>query len=690
MSYPETRRVDQRDTYHGIEVADPYRWLEADVRSSPEVAAWVDAQNAYTRSVLDALPGRGYVAGRLEALMDRPRIGSPFKAGGRYYHYRAEAGQEQAALMMCERLGEPWRVLLDPNQWSGDGSVALSTLSFSEDGRYVAYATTESGSDWQTVRVMEILSRRVLSHRLDWVKCWSMPWAHDGSGFYYTRHPEPAPGQAFQALSVDQRLYFHRPGQPQTEDELVLERPDQPLWSFSPILSDRDDTLVVSVYVDSPSNNLLLVRPAGEADFRPLTPHFEGRHSYLGNDGRTFYLQTTRGAPMQRVVAVDLDRPEPEHWRTVVPESSPLLSAALFGDRLVLQYLERCLPVVRIRRLDGGLEREVSFPGIGTLGVHSSSFQGHRDHRETFYTFSGPLIPPTLYRYDLETGESSPIASAPVDADLSAYEVEPTHCTSRDGTRVPIFLIRPSGARPDGSRPALVTGYGGFNLPVPASFSPVHLAWLELGGVVAITNLRGGSELGEDWHRAGMLHNKQNVFDDFIAAAEHLVSTGWAAPGRVAAYGGSNGGLLVGAVLLQRPDLYGACLVINGVLDMLRYHRFTAGKYWVGEYGSSEDPDQLQTLLAYSPLHNVREGVRYPPTMVLTADTDDRVVPAHSFKFAAALQRVAEQTGQDALLRVSRGAGHGAGNALRHVIAQWTDSLVFLMHHLEIPAPDTP
>jgi len=671
---PATRRVDHIDIYHGVDVPDPYRWLETDIRVSDEVAAWVDAQNTHTRAALDDAPGRDAVRARLDALLDRPRIGPPFKSGGRYYQYRADPGQEQLCLYVRETLDAAPRLLLDPNEWSEDGTVSLAGTSFSRDGRYVAYGVSQAGSDWQIIHVMVIATGEALPDRVRWSKNSGTVWSAEGDGFYYTRHPEPAEGEAFQASSLNQSVHFHRLGDDQADDALIHSRPDKPTWSFSAELSHDGLWMLLWVYESNPSENTLLARRVGDdGPFVSLTGEFQDRHSYLGNDGDTFYLYTTRDAPRGRVAAVTLGADGP--WPSLVPEAAEaIIAASLVHERFVLSYLRDCLPAVQIHTLDGALERSVSFPGIGTLG-RAGSFGGERDHTETFYTFSSPIRPPSIYRYDLTTGESSLLEAIEMDFDADRFEVVQRFCESRDGARVPMFITRAKGLPLDGSSPAVITGYGGFNIPYPPSFSTQQLVWLELGGVLIQTNLRGGSEYGEAWHAGGMRENKQNVFDDFIAAAEYVIAEGYTAADRLAAKGGSNGGLLVGATLLQRPELFGAALPATGVMDMLRYHRFTAGKYWTGEYGASSDPAMFPHLRAYSPVHNVDPSGAYPPTMVMTADTDDRVVPGHSFKFAAAMQA----TGSPVLLRVNRRAGHGAGMSLTQIIEESVDVLAFLV-----------
>ena len=676
---PTTRRVDQRDTFHDVVVPDPYRWLEADIRVDPEVDAWVTAQNAHTRAALDPVPGRAHIRGRLKALLDRPRMGPPFKAGGRYYQYRAAPSQEQAVLFVRDALADEPRVLLDPNEWSEDGTVSLAGTSCSRDGRYIIYGVSQAGSDWQVLHVLEIATGRELDDRVRWVKNSGTAWSADSEGFYYTRHPEPAEGEAFQASSLNQSVHFHRIGDAQDSDALIHSEPERPTWSFSPELSHDGQWLLLWVYESSPSENTLLVRRVGDdGPFLDLTGQFQDRHGYLGNDGDVFYLHTTRDAPNGRVAAVTLGASGP--WPTRVPEAAEAIAQAnLIHDRFVVGYLRDCLPTVQIFQLDGTLEREIDFPGIGTLG-RGASLSGKRDHSETFYTFSGPTHAPSIYHYDLETGESTLLEQTELDFDASRYEVTQRFCESRDGTRVPMFIARAKGAPMDGSAPTIINGYGGFNIPYPASFSVLYLVWLELGGAIAMVNLRGGGEYGEAWHAGGMLERKQNVFDDFIAAAEYLIDEGYTSAARLASKGGSNGGLLVGATLLQRPDLFGAALPATGVMDMLRYHHFTAGKYWVGEYGAAEDPEMFPHLRAYSPVHNVDPEGAYPPTMVMTADTDDRVVPSHSFKFAAALQA----TGSPALLRVNQRAGHSAGMSLSQVIDESVDVLSFLVKTFEI------
>ena len=680
MTYPETRMVDQVDDYHGQSVKDPYRWLEDDVRESDDVADWVERQNKVTFGYLKQLPIRERIQERLTKLWDYEKFGSPFKRGGRYYFYKNDGLQNQSVLYQQDALDSEASVLIDPNKWSKDGTVALSGTAFSDDGRYIAYGVAEAGSDWRTWRIREIESGRVLEDEIKWVKFSSASWSRDGRGFFYGRFDEPEDGEAFQQLNLNQKVYYHRVGTPQSDDVLVYERPEQPEWGFGIDVSEDGRYLVLTVWKGTDDRYRVLYRDLAEPYAAPveLIDNFENEYSFVGNDGPIFYFKTDVEAPRKRVVAIDTRNPQRENWKELIPQADEAMQGVgLVGNMFVASYLKDARTQVKLFNLQGELVREVEFPGIGT----ASGFGGRRSDTETFYSFSSFNTPPSTYHYDLITGESRMLRRAEVDFAPDDFEVKQVFFKSKDGTRVPMFIAHKKGLKLDGSNPTLLYGYGGFNISLTPSFSISRLQWMEMGGVFAMANLRGGGEYGKEWHKAGTKLRKQNVFDDFIAAAEWLIENEYTNEKQIGIQGGSNGGLLVGAVMTQRPELFGACLPAVGVMDMLRFHKFTAGRFWVDDYGSADDHEEFEALLAYSPCHNVRKGVSYPPTLVTTADTDDRVVPGHSFKFAAALQ--AAQAGDNpVLIRIETRAGHGAGKPTAKIIEEVADQWAFLAENL--------
>jgi len=685
IDYPQVRRVDHTDDYHGTKVADPYRWLEDDVRQSEEVADWVAAENKVTFAFLESIPQREKIRRRLTELWDYAKYSSPLKKGGRYYYFKNDGLQNQSVLYTMDALDDMARVLIDPNQWSKDGTVALSGTAFSDDGKYVAYRVAEAGSDWATWRVMEIESRRVLDDELKWVKFGGASWTADGKGFFYSRYPKPKEGAEFQQLNLNHRLYYHRVGTPQSDDVLVYRRPDHPDWSFWGEVTEDGRYLVITTGVGTDEKFRITVKDLAEPYAMPVDviDNFDHEYTFVGNDGPALFFQTDLDAPRKRLIAIDLRRPQPEHFREIIPQAKEtLLGVSFVGNLFVAQYLQDVKPQVKVFSIDGRFVREVEFPAIGT----ASGFGGRRTDTETFYSFSSFATPQSIYRYDMITGESRLMRRAKVKFDPGDYEVKQVFYQSKDGTRVPMFLAHKKGIQRDGSNPTLLYGYGGFAIPLRPYFSIRVLSWMEMGGVFAMPNLRGGGEYGEQWHQGGTLLNKQNVFDDFIAAAEWLIDNRYTSTEKLAIQGGSNGGLLVGAVMTQRPDLFGACLPAVGVMDMLRFHKFTAGRYWTDDYGSSDDPEQFKALLAYSPYHNLKDGTEYPATMITTADTDDRVVPGHSFKFAAALQH-AHAGDAPVLIRIETRAGHGAGKPTTKRIEEAADLWVFLVEVLEMEYP---
>jgi prolyl oligopeptidase len=677
MAYPPSRVAEQVDDYHGTLVPDPYRWLED--ADSVETQAWIRAQNELTFAYLSTIACRQRITRRLTEMWDYPKMSAPFKRGGRYFQFRNKGLQNQDVLYVLEAAGDAGRVLLDPNTLSTDGTVALSSLSVSEDGRLLAYATAASGSDWQEWRVRDIASGQDTADLLRWSKFSTAAWLHDGSGFYYGRYAAPAAGEALAGTNYNQQLYLHRIGTDQSDDTLVYERPDHKDWIFAPSVSDDGRYLVLHVGEGTDSRNRVFYQElAAGPGFVELIGELEAAYDFVGSEGSRFYFRTDLDSSRGRLIAIDTTAPEKPNWRSVIPESDDVLeNVAMARDRFVAVYLHHAHHRLRVYDLEGRQLGDIATPGISAL----LALNAHRDDDEIFYAFHSFTIPPTNYRGDLSADTATLLESPAVEFDAGPYQTRQAFVTAKDGTRVPLFLVHRRDMPYDGSNPGLLYGYGGFDIPMTPSFVISWAAWLELGGVLAVASLRGGGEYGEKWHRGGMLDKKQNVFDDFIACAEYLIAQRISSPQKLAIQGRSNGGLLVGACLTQRPELFGAALPAVGVLDMLRFHKFTNGWAWVSDYGSAEDPEQFQTLFAYSPLHNIRPGAAYPPTLIYTADHDDRVVPGHSFKFAATLQ--AAQGGEGPILiRIDSKAGHGMGKPTSALIAEQADNWAFLAHAL--------
>ena len=677
LEYPDTATVDVLDDYHGTPVADPYRWLEDDVRESAQVAEWVAAQNAVTDAYLETLPARGHFAERLKALWNYERFGLPVKRGEHYFFSRNDGLQNQSVLYVQDGLDAEPRVLINPNQWSEDGTVSLAQWVPSPDGSRLAYGIQDGGSDWRSWRVIDVASGELLADELEWLKFTSVSWSADGSGFYYSRYPEPDPESKFQSLNLNQKVYYHRLGDAQADDALVYERPDQPEWGFSASVSDDGNFLVITVFHGTDNRYRVAWKDLTDpdAEVTMLIDEFTHDYSFVGNLDRRVFFYTNDGAPKYRLVAIDLDAPD-ARVELIAEREHVLQGIGHVGGHFIASYLEDAKSAVRVHALDGSLVREVALPGIGSAG----GFGGKPEETETFYSYSSFNRPATLYRYDVASGESQIWRESEVDFDPEHFTVRQVFYTSKDGTRVPMFIAHRKDVVPDASTPTLLYGYGGFNISLTPNFSVPNLAWMEAGGVYAVANLRGGGEYGRDWHQAGTKLSKQNVFDDFISAAEYLIEQGITSSEHLGIYGRSNGGLLVGAVANQRPELFSAALPAVGVMDMLRFNQFTAGRFWVDDYGSSANADEFQALYAYSPYHNVRSGADYPAVLVTTADTDDRVVPGHSFKYAAALQ-AAETGTAPKLIRIETRAGHGAGTPVQMLIDLYADQWSFLAEH---------
>ena len=683
-SYPDPTVVD---IYHGQAVPDPYRWLED--LDSEQTRAWIEAQNHLTFNYLQQIPARQRIRERLTQLWNYEKYSQPFKEGGRYFYFKNDGLQNQSVLYTQESLEGQARVLLDPNTFSEDGTVALAGIAISRArdsgaehaGRYLAYGLSCSGSDWQEWKVRDIETGEDLPDHLRWVKFSGASWTLDGQGFFYSRYDEPAPGSEYESANYFQKLYYHRLGTSQSEDVLVYHRPDQKEWGFAGGVTEDGNYLIISVWRGTDPKNLIFYKDLRDpqSPVVELIREFEAEYSFVGNDGSRFWLLTDCQAPRRRLVAIDLE--QPDQVQEVIPEAEETLQGvSLINNQFVAFYLKDAHTQIKTFALDGSYLGEIPLPGLGS----ASGFGGKRYDTETFYTFTSFTTPPTIYRYDFTSGTSTLFRQPQVDFDPQAYEVQQVFYTSKDGTRIPMFLVHRRGLARTGDHPTLLYGYGGFGISLTPSFSVGLVAWLEMGGVYAQPSLRGGGEYGEEWHQAGTKLNKQKVFDDFIAAAEWLIAHGYTNPAKLAISGGSNGGLLVGACLVQRPELFAAALPAVGVFDMLRFHKFTIGWAWISEYGSPENPEEFKALYAYSPLHNLKPGTAYPATLITTADHDDRVVPAHSFKFAAALQ-AAQGGSQPILIRIDTKAGHGAGKPTSKLIEEAADRWAFLVQVLGIP-----
>ncbi|MCC3585538.1 prolyl oligopeptidase family serine peptidase [Microcoleus sp. PH2017_30_WIL_O_A] len=696
LSYPTTRKAEQTDDYHGVQVSDPYRWLEDP--DSEETQAWVEAQNAVTFGYLSQIPAREKIKQRLTKLWDYEKYGIPFKQGDRYFYYKNDGLQNQSVLYTLTSLdGEP-KVLIDPNTLSEDGTVALGGIALSEDGQLMAYGLSISGSDWQEWKVRDVETGEDLSDHLKWLKFSGAAWTHDGKGFFYSRYDEPNEKTKLEDVNYYQKLFYHKLGTPQSEDVLICDRPDQKEWGFSGGVTEDGKYLIISVWLGTDPQNLIFYKDltAPESSIVELINKFEAEYSFIDNEGSLFWFQTDLNAPLGRVIAIDTNNPPPLSlagadtplnppltkggFTEIIPEAAETLGGiSLLNNQFVASYLKDAYTQIKIFNLDGSFAREVALPGIGSAG----GFGGKRHDTETFYAYTSFTTPNTIYRYNMLTDESSIYRQPKVDFNPEDYETKQIFYPSKDGTQVPMFVTHKKGLQLDGNNPTYLYGYGGFSISLTPSFSLSRLVWLEMGGVYVTACLRGGGEYGESWHQAGTKLNKQNVFDDFISAAEWLIENKYTKPAKLAIAGGSNGGLLVGACMTQRPELFGAALPAVGVLDMLRFHKFTIGHAWVPEYGSSDNPAEFPTIHAYSPLHNLKAGTAYPATMITTADHDDRVVPAHSFKFASALQ--ATHAGEKpVLIRIETKAGHGGGKPTAKVIEELADEWAFLVRELDI------
>jgi len=682
LQYPAARKSDVVDDYHGTRVPDPYRWLEDP--DSPESRAWIEAQNRLTAAYLAEIPARDTIRQRLTKLWNYPKYGAPFRKAGRYFFLKNDGLQNQSVLYKQASLEATPETLLDPNILSEDGTVALSTLAVSDNGRLLAYGTAASGSDWEEFRVRDVVTARDLPDHLKWIKFSGASWTKDGAGFFYSRYPEPT-DKALTDVNRFQRLYYHRLGTDQAQDVLVYERPDQPDWGMNAEVTDDGRYAVLTVWLGTDRRNRVYYRdlkdprhPRITGEVVRLLDDFDASYAFVGNDGPVFYFLTDLDAPRKRVIAIDTRHPERGRWRELIPQGQDVLEGVqIIHDTFVANYMHDASSRLRLFALDGRMLKDLELPTLGSIG----SISGERKDDEMFYAFTSFLYPTTIFRYDFKSGATSVFKAPTIDFEPSRYETKQVFYTSKDGKRVPMFITYKKGLTLDGSNPTYLYGYGGFDISLTPSFSVAMLVWLEMGGVYAVPNLRGGGEYGEEWHQGGMHEKKQNVFDDFIAAAEYLIAQRYTSPAKLAIAGGSNGGLLVGAAMTQRPELFGAALPAVGVMDMLRFHKFTIGWAWVTDYGSADSAAQFPYLYKYSPLHNIRAGTRYPATLVTTADHDDRVVPGHSFKFTATLQ--AAQAGpQPVLIEIETKAGHGAGKPTSKLIEEQGDRMAFLVKNL--------
>lgn len=677
LSYPPAQRGDTVDTYHGVQVPDPYRWME-DI-DSPQTRSWVEAEAKLSSDYLAAIPVRDKISERMRKIWDFERWSAPEKFGKHWFYAHNDGLQNQAVIYVTDNPRAKGKVLLDPNTLSKDGTVALRETAISDDGRYYAYALSDAGSDWQIWHVRDVDTGKDLPDELRWSKAGGGSWRKDGSGFYYTVYDAPKDGELLKAANQYEKLYFHKLGTPQSADTLVYTRSDDPDWFVGGVVSDDGRYLVIQANYGDQVQNTVLVQDLSAPDSKivEVIAKPDNVYNVLGNIGSTLYVLTDDGAPKYRIVAIDLANPGKENWRTVVPEGQDTLDVAtLVGHQLVAQYLQDAHSAVRRYAPDGKLLGEVKLPGLGTAG----GFAGKLGDKDTYFTYGSYTTPGSVYRLDLASGKAS-LWHAPRLEGFKPQDYQSTQVfyQSKDGTKVPMIITARKGVKLDGSNPTILYGYGGFNISIQPAFSPAIATWIGMGGVYAVANLRGGGEYGRTWHEGGMKTHKQNVFDDFIAGAEYLIDQKWTSNKRLAIYGRSNGGLLIGAVTEQRPDLFAAVVPQVGVMDMLRFRDFTVGKGWESDYGSVDNADEFKALLAYSPYHNVKAGVNYPPMLILTGDHDDRVYPAHSFKFAAAMQH-ADPDGNPILIRIDLRTGHGSGKPTAKQIEEYSDIYAFVLN----------
>jgi Serine proteases of the peptidase family S9A len=678
--YPDTAKGNQVGDYHGTKIADPYRWLENS--DSPETVDWVKKENAISLPYLEKLPSRSDFQERITKLLKFERYSPPYWEGGRYIYAKNDGLQNQDVIYTVKELSDAPQVVLDPNKLAKDGTISVSVTALSSDGRFFAYGLESSGSDWNEIHVRDLQTDQDLPDLVRWVKFSGISWTKDNRGFFYTRYPDPtsASGQKLDSLH-DPKIYYHQLGDSQDKDRLIYDRPDHPEWLLHASTSKNGRYLIITASENTVPRNAVYVvnlvdpsHPQLDSPLRPVFGQLDAQYEAFSVVGDSLFLRTDRNAPKYKVIAVDLSRLDQPVTDDVIAESKDLLEQVeVVGGKLVLSYLVDAKNQLRIASLDGKPEAEVPLPTLGSVAALS----GDQDRTELFYSFDSFVFPAAIYRYDVSTGKNEVFRKPSVPISSDDYETEQIFYRSKDGTRVPMFIVHRKGIKLDGTTPGLLTGYGGFNISIKPTFSYSYFTWIEKGGVFAEPNLRGGGEYGQDWHQAGTKERKQNVFDDFIAAAETLIAEKYTSSKHLGILGGSNGGLLIGACLTQRPDLFGATVPAVGVLDMLRYQDFTIGSAWISDYGSSDNPEDFKYLIKYSPLHNIRSGTCYPPTLITTADHDDRVVPGHSFKFAATLQ-AAQSCDNPILIRVDTKAGHGGGKPIAKIIEERADQLAFL------------
>jgi len=676
ITYPMTKKVDTVDVYFGQQVADPYRWLEDD--NSDETAQWVAEQNKLTFGYLEKIPFREQVKKRLEQIYNYQKITRPRKWNGHYFWYKKDGLQNQSVMYYSDTLGGKEIELLDPNTLSDDGTVALSTVSVSHDGRYLGYGIARAGSDWNELYVKEIATGKTLDDHIQWVKFSGIAWYKDG--FFYTRFPEPTGGDALTGENVNSKIYYHKIGDSQANDKLIYEDPQHPEWMFSVGVSDDETIMLISVAESTSGNALYIKDLKNNGPIKRIVENFDNNYSVVDDCEGKMLVLTDFGAPKYRLVAIDPAKTDSKNWTVVIPEKENVLaSVSVKAGKLIAEYVKDAQSHFEVYSLKGEYLHDVELPQIGT----AYGFDDDKDDNITFYTMETFTSPSTIYKYDVNTNKSELYLQTDIDFDGSGYVTKQVFYTSKDGSQIPMFIVHKEGIKLDGSHKVWMYGYGGFNITLTPGFSISQSVWLEQGGIYCQMNLRGGGEYGEDWHHAGTLMNKQNVFDDCIAAAEYMIAEGYTKAGNIVLRGGSNGGLLVGAVVNQRPDLYGVSLPNVGVMDMLRYHKFTIGRHWATDYGTSEDSvEMFQYLLGYSPLHTIADKA-YPATLVTTGDHDDRVVPAHSFKYAATLQEH-QQGAAPVLIRIETNAGHGAGKPTSKIIEECADQLSFAFYNLKM------
>lgn len=685
LHYPETPTVEQIDDYHGTQVSDPYRWLE-DTHSA-ETMAWIKAQNQLTQSYLEDIPSKNLVRDRLIELWDYPRAYAPLKVKGRYFQLRNTGLQNQDVLYTIDDLEGDKRILLDPNEFSEDGTVALTNWEVSKDGNLLAYSTNTSGSDWQLWRVRDINTGQDLPDLIEWSKFSSVAWHPDSSGFYYCGYYPPEESETYEGLNLNQKVLFHRLGRDQLEDKLIYACPDQPEWGFDPIVTEDGKHLILEVSQGTDTRNRFFYRELESSDkFTELISDLEASYRFIENDGTKFFIHTNFQAPLGQLIAIDIRNPERKAWKKVIPEKRDSIeSIKLINNQFIVIYLHDAFHLVKRFDTAGNFLGEITLPMIGSIFSFDREeyLFGNRFEDELYFTFNSFIHPPTVFQYSFKENGCAKLEEPEFNFDFSPYKTDRVFVKSKDGTRIPMFLVHKSDIPKNGMTPTLLYGYGGFNISITPNFLISRLVWLELGGILAVANLRGGGEYGEDWHQAGSLLNKQNVFDDMIACAEFLTENDYTSPAKLVIEGRSNGGLLVGACITQRPDLFGAALPAVGVMDMLRFHKFTIGWAWVSDYGSAQYPEQFEVLHTYSPLHNIKSGISYPATLATTADHDDRVVPSHSYKFISTLQ-TAQGGDAPVLIRVQTKAGHGFGKPTKILIEEQTDIFAFLIKALKI------